>query len=453
MVKMLLGMQQAGDWDQEKADKRLEAAVQSYRAEAMINVLSQHAQQRHKGLRVTSKALEKAARGYIVPKTLNILLKLIPETEKEMIAAPNILKAAARNLSGKSQLKLLMTYAAGRSLDLEIDQAVFEAAMQAQSETAKMILNLWAAKGQSELIETCVTEKALEVAASRMRFLGRTQGSPEQSTFHFLVRMRAEEGLSIPLTGRILEKALNRSNTLRVEHSNLLIEYFERILRWQGGEIKFEHMITTEALRIASCSRGEQLVSQLLNILPEQKRDELLTRDVLLAAAGIGGDQTLKFLLKQKDFQQYKNYYEDISKFHKASWSIFAGKQRILLRRGVYPNAPMLSLGRTMLSIAAGYNELPSLRNFMKFPGFDLDVTDCEGRTALHFACERGAVTAVELLLARGADKTIKDEDGKTADDYATENYHYVVARIVRGYGATRESGQYVVDEGDDEFP
>ena len=52
--------------------------------------------------------------------------------------------------------------------------------------------------------------------------------------------------------------------------------------------------------------------------------------------------------------------------------------------------------GRTALSMAAGYNELPSLRNFMKFPGFDLDAPDSQGRTALHFACEKGHGNAVE---------------------------------------------------------
>jgi hypothetical protein len=442
MVKRLLAIQAPGDSDPEKWDRRLEAAVQSYRAEAMIPVLVQHAQQHQRTLKVTLKALQNAAGSYTLPKTLNILLKLLPESSRELINTPEVLKAAAGNLSTKSQLQLLMTKADAWNIDLRINQVVFERAMKGPLGTVKLILKYWSETGQSELIHNCVTEKVLELAAANMRFRGRMEGTPEQSAFHFLFRMRAEQGLQFPLTGKVLESALCRPNTFLAGRDALLIEYFQRIVRRLGGIIKLEDLITTEALGKASNSYSEQLVSQFLDLLPEEKRDKLLTRDVLLAAAGGGFDCALKFLLQHKDFQRHSKYYEGISNFYKATWSIFAAKERILLRRGVYPNAPMLSNGCTPLSMAASYNELPSIRTFMKFPGFDLDAIDPKGRTALHFACETGGETAVGLLLARGADKTIKDERGMTAEDLATENYHYMVARMVRDWNAGMEGDQ-----------
>ena len=223
------------------------------------------------------------------------------------------------------------------------------------------------------------------------------------------------------------------------------MEYFERILRRCGGEIELSDLITTKVLEFAASSITKDVLLDLLNLLSEEKRRQLLTRDVLLAAAGSGMSDSLNFLVKQKEFIQYSQYYEDISNFTRASRSMQTGKQRALLKCAVYVNAPEMSYGRTMLSYVAGQNKISCVRNFMKFPGFDLDAVDFEGRTALHFACIRGLETVVELLLGRGANKQIKDIHGMTAESYATRNSHFMVANIVREYAAIYELSKEIV--------
>jgi ankyrin repeat protein len=49
--------------------------------------------------------------------------------------------------------------------------------------------------------------------------------------------------------------------------------------------------------------------------------------------------------------------------------------------------------------------------------GAHIDDQDDRGRTALMIAAELNHAAAVDLLLARGADKSIKDKQGKTASD------------------------------------
>jgi ankyrin repeat protein len=60
---------------------------------------------------------------------------------------------------------------------------------------------------------------------------------------------------------------------------------------------------------------------------------------------------------------------------------------------------------------------------------------DSEGRTALHFACDRGQLAAVELLLKHSASVNIADTDGQTPLHYAVTCDHLeVIVKLVSGY-------------------
>ncbi|MDF1882308.1 ankyrin repeat domain-containing protein, partial [Sulfurimonas sp. MAG313] len=52
--------------------------------------------------------------------------------------------------------------------------------------------------------------------------------------------------------------------------------------------------------------------------------------------------------------------------------------------------------------------------------------------TVLMAASEMGHAKIVELLLKKGADKTLKDEDGSLATDYAKAEEHKKVEALLR---------------------
>jgi ankyrin repeat protein len=55
-----------------------------------------------------------------------------------------------------------------------------------------------------------------------------------------------------------------------------------------------------------------------------------------------------------------------------------------------------------------------------------------EGFTALMTAAAEGQLDVVRLLLSRGADPSVKDEDGDTAMSFALEKGHPEVAELLR---------------------
>ena len=57
---------------------------------------------------------------------------------------------------------------------------------------------------------------------------------------------------------------------------------------------------------------------------------------------------------------------------------------------------------------------------------------DGYGQTALHEAARNGKIQVVEALLNAGADKALKDEDGKTALEEAQKEGHTAIVKLLR---------------------
>jgi ankyrin repeat domain-containing protein 50 len=87
---------------------------------------------------------------------------------------------------------------------------------------------------------------------------------------------------------------------------------------------------------------------------------------------------------------------------------------------------------------------LPYLRivnETLKLPqhGVSVNVSDNDGFTALHFACEFGSsdtVTVIEMLLANGADVNKRTNDGRTALDIVAECGRVRCAKVLIAAGA-----------------
>ena len=61
--------------------------------------------------------------------------------------------------------------------------------------------------------------------------------------------------------------------------------------------------------------------------------------------------------------------------------------------------------------------------------GAMIDNRDVLGRTPLHCAASYGQIGVVRLLLERGADPHVRDEDGNTPSELGSQGgYHEIVA-------------------------
>ncbi len=84
---------------------------------------------------------------------------------------------------------------------------------------------------------------------------------------------------------------------------------------------------------------------------------------------------------------------------------------------------------------AAAKGDLWEIRR-LRAAGIDLNITDYDGRTALHLAASEGQKRVAAYLLERGADWRLKDRWGATALDDARRDGHHAVADLLEAAGA-----------------
>lgn len=89
---------------------------------------------------------------------------------------------------------------------------------------------------------------------------------------------------------------------------------------------------------------------------------------------------------------------------------------------------------KNILGTAAACNQACVCEYILELGLCDIDaVCGSEGETALICAAKRdNGISAIKVLLDHGADKTIKDDNGKTAYDYAIENGNTELAELLK---------------------
>ena len=109
------------------------------------------------------------------------------------------------------------------------------------------------------------------------------------------------------------------------------------------------------------------------------------------------------------------------------------GIVRLLAEAGVSVNVKD-NTNRTAL-IFASTGPFPETVQFLIDNKVEINVFDnIEHFTALMFAASEGQLEVVKILMANGADASLKDIDGDTAETFARQNQHLSVAQYLASY-------------------
>jgi ankyrin repeat protein len=144
----------------------------------------------------------------------------------------------------------------------------------------------------------------------------------------------------------------------------------------------------------------------------------------LAAAAYMGSEPIVELLIEKGADPKIMDETEKTAIVYAAGRG-FPDIVTLLLDHGVDINA-RYGNELTVLMWAAGYSDEAGTQDMEKVikllldRGARLDDQDNRGRTPLMIAAELNHTVAVDLLLARGADKSLRDKQGKSAADLTT---------------------------------
>lgn len=94
---------------------------------------------------------------------------------------------------------------------------------------------------------------------------------------------------------------------------------------------------------------------------------------------------------------------------------------KMLIEKGANPNLRGMNEGTPLISAAAGGN--PEIVEYLISLGADIHLVGSYGEGALHYAMYNdGCLECAKILIAHGADPTLKSKDGKTPLELAKSN-------------------------------
>jgi uncharacterized protein len=95
--------------------------------------------------------------------------------------------------------------------------------------------------------------------------------------------------------------------------------------------------------------------------------------------------------------------------------------------------------GYTALILAALHGNKEIVEMLLKDPKINVNAANNLYNTALIYAAIQGNKDIVEMLLHAGADKTLKNKGGETAEQLARDKKHIKLADYIRDYEPSRQ--------------
>ncbi len=185
-----------------------------------------------------------------------------------------------------------------------------------------------------------------------------------------------------------------------------------------------------------------------LLILAAKASDVILVRDLVAAGADVNattdnGGTALMFAAIRGDIETQKALLDagaDVNAVGGFDWTALlvasvkghVAAVRQLLARGADPNLRDI-YGWTPLMRAVYEERKMVVQALLEQPDVALNVSNDQGATALHLAAVKGNEALIRSLLLAGADPSMGDRKGRTAENLAVAAGHENVAKLLKG--------------------
>jgi uncharacterized protein len=221
-----------------------------------------------------------------------------------------------------------------------------------------------------------------------------------------LVKRLIEAGASVEARDRLGAKPLARAAAAgEPEIVTLLLDH--------GAPIDAQSLDGSTALTQAAEAGRLPVVRLLVERGAQVNLSGRTGITALSAAAYMGSLPIVQFLMEKGADPKVIDTTQKTAIVYAAARGFFP-VVRLLLDHGIDLTALLWAAGH---SAEAGVSDVAEVMTLLIERGARLDEQDNRGRTALMIAAELGHTPAVDLLLAHGADKSLKDKQGKTAGD------------------------------------
>lgn len=229
-----------------------------------------------------------------------------------------------------------------------------------------------------------------------------------------LAKLALEDGASLEARDRLGAKPL--SHAAAEGNAELVALYLDR-----GASIDARNLDGSAALFKAAENGRLEVVKLLAARGADIDLPGRSNISPLAAAAFLGSEPIVNFLLEQGADPKWVDATKKSAIVYAAGRG-FPAITKQLLDAGVpvnarYGNDLTLLMWTAGHSSEAGVYDIADVMKLLIARGARLDDRDNRGRTALMIAAELGHKQAAEILLENGADKTLRDKEGKSAAD------------------------------------